>query len=546
MAHQNVVAARESLARVARMESVPSVELTRFTEGVLARIDQSYDPVHAGFGQQPKFPHPTAVRLYLWRAHHAGDERAGARGRETLRRMAEGGLYDQVGGGFHRYSVDDGWHVPHFEKMAQDNAALLVGYVEGAQRFGDPIFEETIRGTVAWSLEVLSDPAGGFAASQDADNAPGDDGSYFTWSRSELKAALDPDELRLITRYFGIGTDGRMPHDPDRNVLYRLLPIDEVAVALQVPPEHARALRDRAIAKLRAARGRRNAPVVDRALYASLNGGYLQALALAARFLPDPIPLAAARAAADRFLDRAYAPDRGVAHRLEGSHGRGFGLLEDQVAFGLGLAELAAATQVPRYLEAAQALADLAAREFRAENGLLQDIAPRLYDGAVIGTVGEPSFPLEDHPHLSANATYVLLQLRLAALTGDDARREVAKAAVGAMAPRIASAGIFAGGAALAAAWLEEPPARVVVEGDGPTAESLWRAAERTYHPRLDRFRGVPAPPFALPEELTAAGGRREGPDRALVCFGTRCLAPIIDPDELRRVLAAPVAPGAR
>ncbi|MCI4367656.1 MAG: thioredoxin domain-containing protein [Thermoplasmata archaeon] len=543
MAQQNVAASRASLARVAKMEAVPSVELGKFTEGVLARIDQSYDPVHSGFGQQPKFPHPTAVRLYLWHSHVRGDDRAGARARETLRRMAEGGMYDQIGGGFHRYSVDEGWHVPHFEKMAQDNAALLVGYVEGAQRFGEPIFDETIRGTVAWSMEVLGDRSGGFASSQDADNAPGDDGGYFTWSRPELKQVLDTEELRLASRYFGVGTEGRMHHDPERNVLYRLLPIEEVATTLQLTPEQARGIRDRAISKLRSARARRSAPAVDRALYASLNGGYIQAFALAGRYLGDPIPLATARAAADRFLDHAYAPDVGVAHRLEGREGKGYGLLEDQVEFGLGLAELAAATRMPRYVEAARGLADLSAREFHDDSGLLRDIAPRIYDGPMIGTVGEASFPLEDHPHLSANAGYVLLQLRLAALTGDEARRVLAQRSLAAMAPRIASAGIFAGGAALAAGLLETPAARVIVEGTGPSADALWTAAERTYHPRVDRFRGVPPAPFSLPEELSAASGDPAGPVRALVCFGTRCLAPITEPAELRRVLSVHSAP---
>jgi uncharacterized protein YyaL (SSP411 family) len=543
-AHDNVAAARASLARVAKMEAVPSVELARFTDGVIARVEQSYDPVHAGFGHQPKFPHPTAVRLYLWRAHHRGDERAGARARETLRRMAEGGMYDQIGGGFHRYSVDEGWHIPHFEKMAQDNASLLVAYVEGAQRFGDPLFDEVIRGTVAWSMEVLGDAHGGFGSSQDADNAPGDDGSFFTWSRPELKASLDADELRLVGRYFGVGTEGRMPHDPERNVLYRLLPIEEVATSLGLPLPEARGLRDRAIGKLRAARAKRSAPVVDRALYASLNGGYIHAFALAGRYLNDPLPVATARAAADRFLQHGYSKDTGVPHRLEGTEGRGFGLLEDQVEFGLGLAELAAATKDRRYVEAAGELADLAAREFRDESGLLKDIAPRLYDGPVIGSVGEASFPLEDHPHLSANAAYALLELRLAALTGQEARREAARNVLSAIAPRIASAGIFAGGAALAAGLLETPSARVIVEGSGAAADALWTEAERTYHPQIDRFRGVPPAPFSLPEELTTASGGSGGPPRALVCFGMRCLAPITDPAELRRALSAGSAPG--
>ena len=539
-AQQNVAAARESVARMARAETVGAIDLERFVDGTVARLDASYDPARAGFGEQPKFPHPTGIELYLWRDHARGDARAGARARETLRRMAEGGMYDQLGGGFHRYSVDAGWHIPHFEKMAEDNASLLAAYAAAAGRFDDPILPETVRGIVAWSAEVLGVEGGGFAASQDADNAPGDDGSYFTWTKAELQRVLDPDELRLIVRYFGVDTEGRMPHEADQNVLFRVLPLPEISKTLKISDSEGERRYRSAVAKLRAIRGRRATPAVDRALYASLNGGYLRGLARARRTLGDPLPVAIGRAAADRFLREAYDPTRGVAHRIEGGQGRGFGLLEDQVAFGLGLAELSSVTLERRYVEVARQLADLADRSFRGPNGLLRDIAPDLYDGTVVGSVGDPSYPLEDHPHLSANAGWGLLQLRLAALLGEPERAERARTHLAAGAPRIAGAGLFAAGTALAAGLVSTAPARVVVEGDGAGADALVRAAETTYHPRLDVFRGLPPAPFSLPEELAAASGRRTNAPRALVCFGTRCLAPISDPAELRRVLSAP------
>ena len=543
-AQRNVAAARESLSAPDRRGVGAPVAAEPFVASTLERIDASYDPVHAGFGHHPKFPHPTAVSLYLWRGHVHGDARADARARETLRRMAEGGMYDQLGGGFHRYSVDEAWHIPHFEKMAEDNGALLSAYVEGAGRFDDPILDETAAGIVRWTEETLAVPGGGLAASQDADNAPGDDGGYFTWSRPELKALLAPDELRLVVGYFGLGTDGRMPHDLEQNVLYRQLPVSELARAQGRAEPEAERLLASATAKMRAARGQRPAPKVDTALYASLNGVFLRGLANAARRSRDPRALALARGAADRFLRDAYAPEVGVAHRLEGARGAGHGLLEDQVAFGLGLAELAAVTLDRRYAETAAALADLSDARFRDPGGLLRDIAPSLYDGPVVGGVGDPTFPLEDHPHLSANAGYALLQIRLSALLEAPERRERARDHLAHLMPRVAGLGIFAAGTALAAALLETPAARVVVEGEGPAVDRLARAAERTYHPRLDVFRGLPEPPFSLPGEVRAASGRRSEGARALVCFGTRCLAPITDAGELRRVLAS-AAPGA-
>ena len=177
------------------------------------------------------------------------------------------GMYDQVGGGFHRYSVDEAWHIPHFEKMGVDNAELLGAYVQGVQQFDEPRFEEVVRGTLGWVREVLANPEGGWGASQDADNAPGDDGNYFTWTKAELKAALDPDEYRLVARVFGVGTDGRMHHDPDRNVLFRLLPVEGAAEGLSLTGTPNEALR-KALETLRSVRARRPVPTVDPALYA--------------------------------------------------------------------------------------------------------------------------------------------------------------------------------------------------------------------------------------------------------------------------------------
>src|SRR5258708_30707135 len=147
-----------------------------------------------------------------------------------------------------------------------------------------------MRGIVAWSSEVLGEPEGGFGASQDADNAPGDDGGYFTWSRPELKAVLSGEELKFGTRLFGVGTDGRMPHDPDRNVLFRLMPPAEAAEGAGAPGEADRLFAS-TLRALRSARAARSTPVVDRALHADLNGGLVRGLAGAARAARDAVAL---------------------------------------------------------------------------------------------------------------------------------------------------------------------------------------------------------------------------------------------------------------
>jgi len=539
---QNSRAVQGALERMRGARTPDARALETFQGQVLAEAHSGYDPVHGGFGMAPKFPHPTAVSLFLWDGRQNRRALSDQRAAETLRKMGDGGMYDQLGGGFHRYSVDEGWHVPHFEKMGVDNAALLSVYVDGVRRFGEPRFEEVVRGTVGWVREVLADPAGGFGSSQDADNAPGDDGGYFTWSRTELKAELDADELRLATRFFGVGTDGRMPHDPDQNVLFRLLPLEEAAQGISLPGGPEQGL-GRVVAKLRAARARRPTPAVDRALYADINGRFIAAFAQAGSALGEPILLAEARRAADRFLSHAYAPDRGVAHRLDSDGGHGWGLLEDQVGFAGGLVELAGALAEPRYVEAASNLLGLVDREYRGEDGLLRDISPRLYDGPSLGALKEPSYPLEDSPHLAANSAAAIAFVRLSSLTHDDRWRSKAATLLPSIAQRIGHAGLFAAGAALACGLVSGEPATVIVEGTGREARALVRAARRTWHPNAWVFEGHPPPPFGLPAEMAPPSSGDSA--RALVCFGNSCAPPVTDPAALRKLIETGSSAGA-
>ncbi len=521
----NAGAVREAIERMRAVRAAHPESFDRFIAEVRSDILASYDPGNGGFGTSPKFPHPTAISFLFWDAFASASPASAERARETLLRMADGGLYDQVGGGFHRYSVDEGWHIPHFEKMGVDNAALLSVYAEGLQRFGDARLEEVLRGTLGWVRHVLMDPSGGWGASQDADNAPGDDGSYFAWTRAELKEALDPDDFRFAVRLFGVGTDGRMPHDPERNVLFRLLPMEEAAEGLSLEGGPTMSL-SRILSALAQERAKRPTPTVDRALYADINGRFIGALARAGSVLGDHTVVADARRAADRWLSEAYVAGRGIAHRLDPKGPSGFGMLEDQVSFASGLLELSGALVLPEYLRTVEELLHLVDAEFRGEDGLLRDVAPSLYDGPSIGGVGEPSYPLEDSPHLSANAAAALAFLRLASLTHDETWAEKAQRLLEPIAARISSAGLFAAGSAWAAGLLRTPAATVVVEGAGSGAERLITAARRAWHPNVWVFEGRPPPPFSLPAEMGLPPAREP---RALVCFGNACAPPVTD-----------------
>lgn len=194
-----------------------------------------------------------------------------------------------------------------------------------------------------------------------------------------------------------------------------------------------------------------------------------------------------------------------------------------------GLLELSGVLAEPKYLDAALALLALVDREFRGEDGLLRDLAPPLYDGPNVAGVTDASYPLEDSPHLSANASAAISFLRAGSLTHEDRWVEKARALLVPIARRIGEAGLFAAGSALAAGLLSTPPATIVVEGKGAAAQELLRAARRVWHPNVWVFAGHPPPPFSLPGEIEALGGPASEA-RALVCFGTSCAPPVTDP----------------
>src|ERR1700687_1358954 len=227
----------------------------RVSAGVLAAIQESafkmFDPEHGGFGQAPKFPHPSALDFLIERyartngaslrqkaeggrphidSASTGDERLRDLIVTTLQHMAQGGVYDQLAGGFHRYSVDERWVVPHFEKMCYDNSELLKNYVHAYQATGEESFAEVARDIIRWMDEWLSDrERGGFYASQDADISMEDDGDYFTWTLEEARAVLTEEEAQVAALHYDINEVGEMHHDPAKNVLYVRAPIDEIA-----------------------------------------------------------------------------------------------------------------------------------------------------------------------------------------------------------------------------------------------------------------------------------------------------------------------------
>ncbi|HXF81628.1 MAG TPA: thioredoxin domain-containing protein [bacterium] len=497
-------------------------------ETALEAIRRVFDPVDGGFGGAPKFPHCATIELLLRRAARTSDAASLAMAVRTLERIARGGICDQLGGGFHRYSTDGRWIVPHFEKMLYDNAGLLQIYAQAFLATGEPLFAATARATAGFLTTVLGDPRGGFFASQDADVAPGDDGSYFTWRPEEAAAVLEPDEAAAAVEHYHLRGPGEM-HD-GRHVLFVDRDADVIAAALARPVEQVRSLLAAARDKLARARAARRAPAVDTALYANWNGMAISAFLTAAAALRDPTYAATALRTLDRFLAEGYASGRGFVHAL-GSPAPGFA--DDQLQMASALLDAYEATGAPRYLAIAREVVDTALRRFWDEPGF-RDAASAAGPGLDV-----PYHPVQDTPTPSVNAVGARTLLRLSRLLDAPAYRAHAERILSAFAPALAPHGLHASALFIALDDLLHPPAHVAIVGprDDPRTRALREAALGTWRPdRVISHHEDGDDAVPLPDAVRGMLAHATEPT-AFVCAGTVCAPPARAPDELARTL---------
>lgn len=519
--------------RRAQTATGPADLTETLVEEVLDGIAQAFDVRHGGFGSAPKFPHPSALDLVLYHFAYRREGWLEAVARRTLDAMARGGIYDQLGGGFHRYSTDARWRVPHFEKMLYDNAALLATYSRAYALWRAPLYAEVVEGTAGFLLHVLADPAGGFGASQDADTGPGDDGDYFTWTLEEAAAVLEPEELEVVRRRFDLNEQGEMHHDPRRNVLWVAASLEELATQLGWSVQRVRAVLDSAVQKLRRARAGRRAPAVDHTLYTGWNGMAAASLLVAHQATGvDPYAEAALKTV-DRFLREGFQEDHGFPHALHDPAGPR--TLEDQVHMGRAMLLAYGLTGQHGYLDAAVRIAEVLDREYRDPvDGGFFDVPKSQARGPALEL---PYKPIQDAPTPSGNGAAALFLQDLSHLTGQARWAERAHEVLRTFAGPARAHGYFAATYFLAASRLLQPSAHVVVSGwrGDPAAQSLHRAAWSAVH--LDRLVSWVEPGGTLPEPARAMAERAGSHATAFVCVGSSCAPPVTDPAALRQVL---------
>jgi hypothetical protein len=497
-------------------------------------IARLFDPVNGGFGSQPKFPHPGAITFLLYRWHEQPDERTREIIDRTLQGMARGGMHDQLGGGFHRYSVDAKWIVPHFEKMSYDNSELLKAYLDAYAAFGTEEYADVARGIVRWVREIASDSEAGYAASQDADVGLDDDGDYFTWTREEAAAVLSGDELDVAAAYYDIGTAGEMQHNPGKNVLFVAASLPAVARLTGLTEEATRLALGSARKRLLEERNHRPTPFVDRTRYANWNAMMASAMLRAGSVLDDEWARGHALATLELLQRESTEPDV-----LSHTPGGITGLLDDQVQAAAAALDAYESTGDREWLAWAERIMERVWRDYWDEG------SGGFFDTAR-GRSGEEGLlparvkPVQDTPTPSPNGVAGITLVRLRELTGDARWRERAGALVAAFAGGALELGLHGSAFLLALDWYLNPGTHLAVigeEGD-ETAEAMHRAALARFAPRRLVQRLTPAEaeagglPAAIAGMLAAGTGTR-----GYACVGTSCSLPVATVEEWEQLL---------
>jgi uncharacterized protein YyaL (SSP411 family) len=493
------------------------------------QLETRFDDRFGGFGDAPKFPHPASLERLLrdWRATADGSEpdlKALLMTTLTLKRMAEGGLYDQLGGGFCRYSVDAYWMIPHFEKMLYDNGPLLALSAQAAIATGEGLFKRVAVETAEWVLREMRSPGGGFYSTLDADSE-GHEGRFYVWDRSQVEALLTPQEFALFSRRFGLD---REPNFEGAWHLHCFASVEDVATEQQLAPAEAAARIDSARGKLLAARERRVRPGRDEKVLTAWNGLMIRGLAVAARCLGREDLATAAAAAVDFLRSRCIVDDELQASWKDG-RARFPAYLDDHAFLLDGVLELLQAQWRPADLELCRWLADQLLERFedRDQGGFwftAEGKDPPLYRPKGFADEATPS----------GNGVAAFALARLGWLLGESRYLDAAERTLRgswASVQRVPQAHT------MMLTALEEhlnPPQVVILRGTAGEVAAWSSSLAPLYAPRRMVF-AIPGDADGLPEALASKAAR----DRtvAYVCEGPQCSEPIDDLPRLVRYM---------
>ena len=484
-----------------------------------AQLGRSFDPRYGGFGAAPKFPHPQSLERLLrdWHASASGAEpdlQALYMASFTLRRMGEGGIYDQLAGGFSRYSVDERWLIPHFEKMLYDNGALLAVYAQAALASGDGFYRQIALETAGWALAEMQSPEGGFYASLDADSE-GHEGKFYVWSREEVQGALSADEYAVFAPRYGLDQNANFE---GRWHLYVAQPVEEIAGHVKRSAAEVLALLDSARARLLALRAQRVRPARDEKLLTSWNALMIRGLAIAARALDRP-DFGAAASRALEFIRRTMWRDGRLLATYKDGRAHLNAYLDDYAYLADAVLELQQVRVRPEELEFAGELIEAVLAHFTdAQAGgfyfTSDDHEALIHRSKTFGDDATPA----------GNGIAALVLQRCGHLLGETRYLEAAERTLRAAWPVLERYPQSHVSLVAALEELLQPPEIVILRGEPAAIETWQRELARLYAPRR-LVLAIPAGASALPPAL--AGKVPRGAAVAYVCRGSTCSAPL-------------------
>jgi len=477
---------------------------------------ENFDSVYGGLGGAPKFLHPAELDLLLRRSTATGDEQARHIVLFTLRQMAHGGLYDQLGGGFCRYSVDELWEIPHFEKMLYDNGLLLGLYCGAWQNSGDPLFARIVEQTAAWVLREMQAPDGGYYSSLDADSEH-EEGKFYVWQRDEILELLNDDEYALIEPYYGLDRPANFENHAWN--LRVAAPLVEVAKNLDISIEQAEVRLESARRKLLAARTQRVRPGRDDKILAAWNGLMIAGMARAARVFDRPDWLRSAQHAMDFVRDTLWRDGKLLATCKDGkAHLNAY--LDDHAYLLNALLELLQAEYRSADLAFAVQLADALLERFEDKQ-----------DGGFFFTSHDHEALIQrnktgpDNATPSGNGIAAQSLLRLSELTGETRYAEAAERCLKLFFPAMQQIAAYHSSLCTALAEYLQPAAVLVLRG-ARNETRIWRDSLRSrYLPDVMTI-ALDGDVADLPEVLAKPRSEKA---TAWLCRGTQCLPPITD-----------------
>jgi uncharacterized protein YyaL (SSP411 family) len=521
---------RDYLDRQSRQRFGAKALDSAILDSAFTALRQGFDGRNGGYGGAPKFPQPMNLEFLLRTFRRTGDPRALAMVELTLERMAHGGIYDQLGGGFHRYSVDAIWLVPHFEKMLYDNSQLASIYLQTYQVTGKPLYRRICEETLDYVLREMTTPEGGFYATQDADSE-GEEGKFFVWSPDEIRQVLGEHDAAAFEAYYGVQPGGNFE---GRTILSVVRPADQVAARLRMPIGDLEAALTRGRKALFEHRETRIKPGRDEKVLTAWNGLMLGAFAQAGTLLERRDYLQAAERNAE-FVLGTLRQDQRLLRTFKDGRARLNGYLEDYACYAAGLIDLYEGTLDPRWYREVLALARTMVDQFwDSGEGFFFDTG-RDHEALV----SRPR-DIYDNATPSGNSMATELLLRLSTLSGEQRFRDIAETVLRSLGEALGRHPSGLGRLLSALDFALAPSQEVALIGDpdGADTQALLRVVRQAYRPNtVVALARDESDPFAAELPLLADRPRLDGKATAYVCEHYRCQAPTTDPAALGRQL---------